>query len=103
MVRTPSLLSSISLTNAHEAIGNIIGPQFFLEAEAPRYQSGIVALVCSFAVMALSGMAYGVFCIFENRRRDGKFGKPRDVVEAGLVVEDEDLTDIENTNFRYTL
>ncbi|KAM6510121.1 hypothetical protein FALCPG4_017748 [Fusarium falciforme] len=85
------------------ALGNIVGPQFFLETEAPRYQTGIIALVCSFAAVAVCGISYGTFCIFENKRRDRKFGKPKDVAETGLVVEEEDLTDIENTNFRYTI
>ncbi|RSL84597.1 hypothetical protein CEP51_003800 [Fusarium floridanum] len=85
------------------ALGNIVGPQFFLETEAPRYQTGIIALVCSFAAVAVCGIAYAAVCVYENKRRDRKFGKPKNVVQTGLVVEEEDLTDIENTNFRYTL
>jgi hypothetical protein len=53
--------------------------------------------------VAVCGIAYGAFCIFENKRRDQNFGKPKDIAETGLVVEEEDSTDIENTNFRYTL
>lgn len=53
--------------------------------------------------MAASGIAYAAVCVYENKRRDRKFGKPKDMVQTGLVVEEEDLTDIENTNFRYTL
>ncbi|KAF7550317.1 hypothetical protein G7Z17_g5788 [Cylindrodendrum hubeiense] len=85
------------------ALGNIVGPQFFREAQAPRYQLGIGALLCSFAVMAACGIAYALVCIFENKKRDEKFGKPKNVIETGLAVEHEDLTDIQNANFRYTL
>ncbi|KAJ4248835.1 hypothetical protein NW762_012673 [Fusarium torreyae] len=85
------------------AVGNIIGPQFFRTTQAPRYQLGIGALLCSFAIMAACGIAYAVICIFENKRRDRKLGKPSKDVKAGLTVEEEDLTDMQNKDFRYTL
>ncbi|KAJ3531531.1 hypothetical protein NM208_g8476 [Fusarium decemcellulare] len=82
------------------ALGNIIGPQFFLESQAPRYQLGIGALLGSFAVMAASGIAYALVCMWENKRRDRRSGEPGRMVGA---VEEEDLTDLQNTDFRYTL
>ncbi|KAF5001924.1 hypothetical protein FDECE_10805 [Fusarium decemcellulare] len=82
------------------ALGNIIGPQFFLESQAPHYQLGIGALLGSFAVMAASGIAYALVCMWENKRRDRRFGEPSRVAGA---VEEEDLTDLQNTDFRYTL
>jgi hypothetical protein len=41
------------------AVGNIIGPQFFRSSQAPKYSLGIGAMLCCFAVMAVTGVAYG--------------------------------------------
>jgi len=42
-------------------------------------------------------------CYYENKRRDRLYGKPVDnEVATGLEVELEDLTDVENKNFRYS-
>ncbi|KAF3810204.1 putative transporter [Colletotrichum gloeosporioides] len=84
------------------AIGNIIGPQLFLSSQAPRYPLGIGAMMFAFALMAASGVAYYVLCVFENKRRDSQYGIPEDKVQAGLESEREDKTDWENKGFRYT-
>lgn len=93
---------SCKLTCLISALGNIIGPQFFLERQAPHYQLGMGALLTSFAVMAAAGIGYYLHCIRENSVRDKKFGKPSNLVEAGISSEEEDLTDIQNSKFRYT-
>lgn len=41
------------------AIGNIIGPQFFLSEQAPYYELGISALMACFAINGLMGIVYG--------------------------------------------
>ncbi|KAH7316931.1 major facilitator superfamily domain-containing protein [Stachybotrys elegans] len=84
------------------AVGNIIGPQFFRKDQAPYYPLGIGAMLCAFAVMAAAGVAYYALCIIENKRRDAKYGKPQDSINAGLEADRSDQTDIENHNFRYT-
>ncbi|KAJ0342841.1 hypothetical protein COL922a_000665 [Colletotrichum nupharicola] len=84
------------------AIGNIIGPQLFLSSQAPRYPLGIAAMMFAFALMAASGVAYYVLCVFENKRRDAQYGIPEDKVQAGLESERQDKTDWENKGFRYT-
>lgn len=84
------------------AIGNIIGPQLFLSSQAPRYPLGIGAMMFAFALMAASGVAYYVLCVFENKRRDAQYGIPEDKVQAGLESERQDKTDWENKGFRYT-
>ncbi len=40
------------------ALGNMIGPQFFLNSQAPYYELGILAMLCSFCVMAVMGALY---------------------------------------------
>ncbi|KAH6695453.1 allantoate permease, partial [Plectosphaerella plurivora] len=84
------------------AVGNIIGPQFFRKEQAPYYPLGIGSMLCAFAVMAAAGLAYYLLCVAENRRRDARYGKPKDAVQAGLEADKSDQTDLENHNFRYT-
>lgn len=84
------------------AVGNIIGPQFFLTSQAPRYSLGIGSMMFAFALMAASGVAYYWMCVFENKRRNSQYGIPDDLIQAGLESEREDMTDWENKNFRYT-
>ena len=59
-------------------------------------------MVCAFAIMAASGVAYYLLCVAENRHRDAKYGKPHDDVQTGLEVERADVTDMQNSNFRFT-
>lgn len=84
------------------AVGNIIGPQFFRTKQAPHYQLGIGAMLCSFAVMGATGILYWVLILVENKERDRLYGKSgKDARERGLEVADLDETDGENKDFRY--
>jgi hypothetical protein len=84
------------------AVGNIVGPQFFLDRQAPTYALGIGSMLCAFALMAATGMAYYVLCSVENKRRDAQYGKAHETIDAGLEAEKNDQTDGQNPNFRYT-
>jgi len=87
------------------ALGNIIGPQFFLESQKPHYGLGIGAMLCGFAIMMATGIFYSALCAVENKYRDQKHGKvdsERSKVNAGLDAISNDLTDKENLSFRYT-
>ncbi|KAK0660551.1 putative transporter [Lasiodiplodia hormozganensis] len=98
---TKKSFCSVSVA-AFYAIGNIVGPQFFLESQSPHYSLGINAMMCCFAIMVATGMLYAVVCIFENRRRDRVHGPPIAALEdPRLSTEAEDQTDVNNTNFRY--
>ncbi|KAJ0420118.1 major facilitator superfamily domain-containing protein [Aspergillus carlsbadensis] len=87
------------------AVGNIIGPQFFLQTQAPHYPLGIGAMLCCFAIMTVTGVAYLVACFVSNKHRDQMHGTiepwSERRVTAGLEADLEDLTDRENRNFRY--
>lgn len=41
-----------------KAVGNIIGPQFFLDSQRPHYTLGIGAMIFSFLIMAFCGIVY---------------------------------------------
>ncbi|KUL83733.1 hypothetical protein ZTR_08642 [Talaromyces verruculosus] len=84
------------------SIGNIVGPQFFRTSQSPHYPLGIFAMMVCFIIMAVTGVAYWLLCLFENKRRDREYGLPdTNDVALGLQVGAEDRTDGENTNFRY--
>lgn len=89
------------LTRISLAVGNIIGPQFFLQRQAPDYVLGIGAMLAAFAVMAASGLAYYVCCFYENKRRDRLHGDMLTPVDREVDLEVLDQTDRENQRFRY--
>ena len=84
------------------AVGNIIGPQFFLSSQSPTYSLGIGAMMCAFSLMAASGVFYYFVCVLENKRRNNTYGLPEDELQNGLEVEREDKTDLQNKDFRYS-
>ncbi|KAJ5527699.1 hypothetical protein N7513_011858 [Penicillium frequentans] len=86
--------------------GNIVGPQLFFARQAPRYQSGFLAIIiCLVACVAISIIML-FYLRWENSRRDkqgvsgdsatnGTESKP---VEQGELL---DITDRQNQKFRY--
>ncbi|KAI5478190.1 hypothetical protein MNV49_005357 [Pseudohyphozyma bogoriensis] len=82
------------------AIGNIVGPQAFRASESPVYRSGIFTMLCCFGIEAFFALCYWAVTIYLNRAKDAKYGPPQPLAEG--LVEEEDLTDVENTNFRYS-
>lgn len=91
---------AFSLVTVGYAAGNLIGPQTFLNREAPKYTSGVVAMIACFCVSMLLMLAYLAVAASENKRRDRKYGKPKELrdVAEGFV----DITDKKQTEFRYT-
>jgi hypothetical protein len=78
------------------SVGNLVGPQLFIDSEAPRYPTGFRGMIASFVLMIILAMVY---LIRENRLRDRKYG----IAEVGQDGEDDflDKTDRELTYFRY--
>lgn len=82
-------------------VGNILGPQFIYESEAPRYQSGSYAILGSYSGKLIAHAALGLYMWRENKRRDRVYG-PADekkAAEAGM----HGVTDKKNKDFRYVL
>lgn len=91
---------AFSLVTIGYAAGNLIGPQTFISKDAPRYTSGVIAMLVSYCVSIALLLSYFLNVYVENKRRDKKYGKPeelRDVVDGFA-----DATDKKQEEFRYT-
>ncbi|KAF7556925.1 hypothetical protein G7Z17_g1080 [Cylindrodendrum hubeiense] len=95
---TKKSFASTSIAIAY-AVGNIIGPQFFLTKEAPTYQTGILAMFICFAIMFFTGVAYAAVQIITNKRR-ALVVVAEDISQD--AAEEIDQTDGENLKFRYS-
>lgn len=79
-------------------VGNVIGPVIFGASPGPRYHAGFVgSFVCLCGVVVVAAVT-GLLLRRENMKRDSRNGSP-----AGQHSIDEDLTDIQNKDFRYVL
>ncbi|RDW79858.1 major facilitator superfamily protein-3 [Coleophoma cylindrospora] len=81
--------------------GNIAGPHIFFAREVPRYPSAIKGLITCYAAVIVLQAIYTLTCAFQNRVRD-KQGLHA-MVEQEALEGFEDLTDLENLHFRYTI
>ncbi|KAJ1713527.1 pantothenate transporter [Aspergillus flavus] len=88
--------------------GNIVGPFLFFEREAPGYKSGFIAMMVCLAAATVLILVLGLSWRMENSRRDRVYGpatlaptnSPKEPAQ-GIAVAREDLTDVQNTAFRY--
>jgi hypothetical protein len=86
-------------------VGNIIGPFAFKSSEAPRYPSGIIAIMVAYCVEIVVLILFAQYLSWRNNV------KARNLIEKGLEETSEeekaligfkDMTDLENPFFRYT-
>ncbi|KAF9890765.1 hypothetical protein FE257_005634 [Aspergillus nanangensis] len=91
-------------------VGNLVGPQFFREDEAPNYKTAYTTILICFAITIVMALGFRVYLQLENRRRDREQGVRIDAEESRPVHvdADEDLdqvdeTDKQNRSFRYVL
>lgn len=83
-------------------VGNLIGPQTFVDKEAPVYNSAKIVMVVCAAVTSVLLIVLWALMGLENRRRDKNQQSSADF-EKIENHEFADLTDMENPLFRYTL
>ncbi|EHY54984.1 hypothetical protein HRR83_005758 [Exophiala dermatitidis] len=79
-------------------LGNFLGPLVFKEEDAPRYGPGFLTVVVSAAAAAVLALVYRFVCVWENKKRD-RAG----TMEGFEHAYEDDLTDMKNPQFRYTL
>ncbi|KAI0427994.1 allantoate permease [Xylaria sp. FL1042] len=81
-------------------VGNIIGPQTFLQREAPHYRSAYIAMLVGYTAKLLCIIALYIYMWRENVARDAAGAiDEKAAVEAGM----HDQTELENKGFRYSL
>ena len=95
-----------SITNAIMFLGYstgfIIGPQFFLNSEAPVYQTGFRTMLITFTLLTAAPIGMYAYLTRQNRKRDAA------IMHSGgdnVYTENEeflDLTDREQIHFRYS-
>lgn len=95
--KRPFVNSSIGVALA---VGEIVGPQFFLESQAPHYQLGIYALIGAYSVMVLTGGIYWLMAVGANRRR-GQEQPDLSSSDSRWGAEDEDVTEVHDRSFRF--
>lgn len=69
----------------------------FKADEAPGYSTGWITVVVTSIATALLAQVYRALCVWQNKTRD-KVG-----AESFDNAYDDDLTDLKNPQFRYTL
>ncbi|KAF7557253.1 hypothetical protein G7Z17_g829 [Cylindrodendrum hubeiense] len=77
------------------SVGNLIAPQIFREKDAPRYLPGFLVHVVVYGVYIGLVILTRIVLMAKNRR------KVEAVAEISHDLAFQDLTDIENPNFRY--
>ncbi|KAI1162945.1 allantoate permease [Nemania serpens] len=96
---TKKQLTAVILFTGY-CVGNIIGPQTFLDREAPHYRSAYVAMLVGYTVKLVSIIVLYIYMWRVNVARDA--AGPTDekaAVEAGM----HDQTELDNKGFRYSL
>ncbi|GLI73375.1 hypothetical protein PoHVEF18_001592 [Penicillium ochrochloron] len=86
--------------------GNIIGPQLFFTREAPKYQSGFLAIIICLVICVIVGLALLFYLRWENSRRDkmsvGAVATANQEKYSGATQRELiDTTDLKNMEFRY--
>ncbi|KAG9206280.1 hypothetical protein G6514_005005 [Epicoccum nigrum] len=79
-------------------LGNFVGPLLFKPKDAPAYGPGFIAVLATSIAAAALAIVYRYVCIWENHSRNGS-----GTMEGFDNAYDDDLTDIKNPQFRYTL
>lgn len=86
-------------------IGNIVSPQLFISTEAPRYDTGLGAMLVGMAICLVLNIMLAVYYIYENRRRDGLLAATSPETLEQMAKDNEeflDKTDFQDSlRFRY--
>ncbi|KAI0665734.1 MFS general substrate transporter [Trametes maxima] len=94
-----------ALTFVGYCVGNVIGPHFLIDSEAPRYTTGTTAMFIGYVIKTTAHLALGLYMLWSNIKRDREQGKVTSYEdqlkgeEAGM----HDLTEFENPYHRYVL
>ncbi|KAK4947979.1 hypothetical protein LTR10_013032 [Elasticomyces elasticus] len=86
-------------------VGFIIGPQFFLTKEAPRYQTGFQEMIVLFALSSIMPAFYWLFAKYLNRKKASKLQEMQQQGADQHIENEEffDLTDKQQQHFVYSM
>lgn len=87
-------------------MGNIIGPFSFKESEAPKYTSGIVAMLVAYCVEIFLLLAFALYAAMLNKKKESALEQEgltlQDASLQNMEVTSVDQTDGEDPFFRYS-
>lgn len=83
------------------AVGNCVGPQVFRDQDSPRYLTAFATHMGCYAALIILLLFMRLWLMKENRRKDQLIERGEAVADKELKHAFEDLTDMENVNFRY--
>jgi hypothetical protein len=87
-------------------VGNIIGPFSFKESGAPRYTSGIIAMLVAYCVEIFLLFTFAFYASMLNRKKESAIERDRislqDVALQSMDATLADQTDQEDPFFRYS-
>lgn len=87
-------------------IGNIIGPFSFKESEAPKYNSGIIAMLVAYCVEIFLLLTFAFYAAMLNKKKEGALGQDgiglRNASFQSMDTNVADQTDQEDPLFRYS-
>lgn len=87
-------------------VGNIVGPFSFKDNEAPRYTSGIVAMLVAYCVEIFLLLSFAAYASMLNKKKEqGLHSQGMNLEDANLQASTEgdfDQTDSEDIFFRYS-
>lgn len=86
--------------------GNISGPQFFKDSEAPHYPTAFRAIMISYALVLVMAMGLRLYLMYENKSRDRAEGIVTGDGGGGIAdpeSEVEETTDWKSPGFRYRM
>lgn len=81
-------------------VGNIIGPQTFIDSEEPGYHSAYVAMLVGYTVKLAMVVLLYAYMARSNKARDAA-GHTNDTAAIKMGMHDQ--TELDNPGFRYTL
>lgn len=86
------------------ATGNAIAPQIFWDSWAPRYVPSLWIHVGLFGVFIIIALSLRVLLVRRNKRRDDAQRQPDGTVaKTANLHAFEDITDLQNPDFRYVI
>ena len=96
-----------SLTLIAYCVGNMAGAQVFKTKDAPRYIGGTIACSVCFGAEIVVIVLWRLWYMRENKRRDHLVAESgisaEEIARCGRVNGEQDMTDLENVHFRYSM